>query len=93
MFGQLAEDRYLRDLRRPELVDAAAHYLGKISTLHPFREGNGRAERAFLAQPAAEAGHSLDWSGLDEDENVEASVASFRGDLDPLRRLLSRQLS
>lgn len=93
LFGQLAEDRYLRDLRRAEFVDAAAHYLAEINALHPFREGNGRAQRAFLAQLAAEARHPLDWSGLDEGENVEASVASFRGDLGPLRRLLNRHLS
>ena len=93
LFGQLAEDRYLRDLRRAEFVDAAAHYLGEINALHPFREGNGRAQRAFLAQLAGEAGHPLDWSELDEGENVEASVASLRADLGPLRRLLSRHLS
>lgn len=93
LFGQLAEDRCLRDLRQAEFVDAAAHYHGEINALHPFREGNGRAQRAFLAQLAAEAGHPLDWSGLDEGENIEASVASLHGDLGPLRRLLNRHLS
>lgn len=93
LFGHLAEDRYLRDLRRAQFVDAAAHYLGEINALHPFREGNGRAQRAFLAQLADQAGHPLDWSGLDEAKNSEPSVASLHGDLGPLRRLLNRHLS
>lgn len=93
LFDQLAEDRHLQDLPRDEFLDAAAHYLGEINALHPFREGNGRAQRAFLTPLAAEAGHPIDWSDLDEAENVEASEASFRGDLGPLRRLLDRHLS
>lgn len=56
---------------------------------HPFREGNGRTQRAFLRQLAREAGYDLDWSGVDRDTNIAASVQSLLGHDDLLRNILS----
>ncbi|ELP64827.1 hypothetical protein STRTUCAR8_03290 [Streptomyces turgidiscabies Car8] len=38
---------------------------GDLNVLHPSREGNGRAQRAFLAQLGAAAGYALNLSGMD----------------------------
>lgn len=61
-----------------------------MNALHPFRDGNGRAQRAFFAQIGAEAGYRIDWTAVDVDENVQASRASLSGDHEPLRALLER---
>lgn len=61
---------------------------GNSQVLHPFREGNGRAQRAFLAQLSADAGYALNWSGLDPQGNEDASVKSFLGDNNLLEQLL-----
>jgi cell filamentation protein len=58
--------------------------------LHPFRDGNGRTQRAFRAQLARQAGHQLRWAPMDPTENTAASRASLRGDNAPLRALLER---
>jgi cell filamentation protein len=57
-----------------------AHYYGEINAVHPFREGNGRAHRAFLRQLALDAGHTLAWEHLDAVALVHASQRSFQGD-------------
>ncbi|MEV4410485.1 Fic family protein [Catellatospora sp. NPDC049609] len=88
VFGTLAKERFLRGLARPAFVDRLTHYFAEINAIHPFREGNGRAQRAFFRQLSREAGWALDWSGLDPAANEEASRASLRGDNDPLRILL-----
>ena len=36
-------------------------FLADINALHPFREGNGRAQRAFFSQLAHDAGHFIAW--------------------------------
>ncbi len=56
--------------------------------MHPFREGNGRAQRASFAQLARDAGFTLAWQHLDAARNVEASVAIMRGDPGPMREML-----
>ncbi|MFE3247328.1 Fic/DOC family protein [Streptomyces sp. NPDC059209] len=61
---------------------------GDLNVLHPFREGNGRAQRALLVQLSTDAGYVLNWSGMDPQRNEDASVKSFLGDNDLLEQLL-----
>jgi cell filamentation protein len=88
VFGGLAKERYLRGLPRDGFLDRSTHYFAEVNAIHPFREGNGRAQRAFFRQLSREAGWPIDWSDLDPDANEDASMASLRGDNGPLRRLL-----
>ncbi|HWH31039.1 MAG TPA: Fic family protein [Egibacteraceae bacterium] len=90
IFRHLAEERYLVGLPREQFVDRLTHFLSDVNALHPFRDGNGRAQRAFFRHLAAEAGWHLDWTGVTAEENVAASASSLVGDLEPLRRLLDR---
>lgn len=88
IFGQLRDERFLRGLERDKFLDRLTYYLGEINAVHPFREGNGRAQRAFFEQLAHEAGYSLNWQHLDADRNVVASVAVMQGDPAPMRTML-----
>ncbi len=88
IFGQLGKNDFLRRLARKEFLDRLTYYLGEVNAVHPFREGNGRAQRAFFEQLASEAGYTLDWQHLDANRNVAASVAIMHGDADPMRKML-----
>lgn len=88
VFRALERDQHLRGLEQQQFVERAAHYLGEVNALHPFREGNGRAQRAFFSQLARDAGYRLRWGDVEPARNVEASIASLRGDPLPLRELL-----
>lgn len=61
----LANEDHLRALEREEFVTRLAYYYAELNAVHPFREGNGRTQRAFLGHIAAEAGapHRLDRLG------------------------------
>ncbi|RJO79974.1 cell filamentation protein Fic [Nocardia panacis] len=88
VFDRLAKEQHLRGMKQPEFTDRLAYYFAEVNAVHPFREGNGRTQRAFFRQLAAEAGWRLDWSALDATRNTHASMASLRGDNQPLRDLL-----
>jgi cell filamentation protein len=91
VFGKLARrDHYLRDLDRAPFVAKLADLLGDINALHPFREGNGRTQRAFLAQLARAAGHPIRWGAMDPEVNIVASQAAHRGDNEPLAAMLDQ---
>lgn len=55
VFGALAAEKHLRGLQKAAFVERLAVYYGAINTLHPFREGNGRATQTFLRQLARQA--------------------------------------
>jgi len=88
IFRQLHDEDCLCGLRRDAFVGRLAYYLGEVNALHPFREGNGRAQRAFFGQLARDAGFTLAWQHLDPVRNVEASAAIMRGDPEPMREML-----
>ena len=88
IFRELHDEECLRGLRHDVFVGRLAYYLGEVNALHPFREGNGRAQRAFFRQLARDAGFTLAWQRLDPVRNVEASAAIMRGDPEPMREML-----
>jgi cell filamentation protein len=88
VFSALAKEQHLRGLPRTRFVDRLTHYLAEVNAIHPFREGNGRTQRAFFDQLSRDAGWPIDWSSLNRDRNTAASIASLRGDNRPLRALL-----
>ncbi|MEU8648908.1 Fic family protein [Streptomyces sp. NPDC048737] len=93
VFGCLASSGHLRGLPRQEFVVRLAELYGDLNVLHPFREGNGRAQKAFLAQLSADAGYDLNWSGMDARRNEDASVKSFLGDNSLLEQVLDELIA
>lgn len=90
IFARLAVEGYLRGLDRAAFLDGLTILFAEVNALHPFREGNGRTLRAFLAQLSRAAGHPVRWAGLEREENVAAAKAAHAGELAPLRALLDR---
>lgn len=80
VFGELTAEHLLVGLARNAFVIRVAHYYGEINAIHPFREGNGRTQRAFLGQLARDAGWRIAWSELDAAQNDTASAAALHGD-------------
>jgi cell filamentation protein len=70
-------------------VAGLAEAYADVNALHPFREGNGRAQRAFLKQLSADVGRTISWAGLDPAQN---EAAGFRGDLEPLIVMLDKHV-
>jgi len=78
-FGsELQKERYLASLAFDELVSRLAYFLGELNALHPFRDGNGRAQREFIRQLAERNGHALVWSRVSREQMIEASKLSFQ---------------
>jgi cell filamentation protein len=90
LFSWLTRKDHLRGLPRDAFVDGLTELHSDLNALHPFRDGNGRAQRAFLGQLAREAGHPIRWAGLDAEENAMASKAAHEGDDQALRAMLDR---
>jgi cell filamentation protein len=92
-FAKLTSESLLISLAPQTFAARAAFYLGEINAIHPFREGNGRAQREFIRQLALRAGHPLSWAGFTQDEMIAASVQSHTvGDNTQLAAIIERAL-
>jgi cell filamentation protein len=88
VFSALAAEKYLNNLESTALARRLAHYLSEINAIHPFREGNGRVQRIFTSQLAEQAGYSLDYSALGQEEIYSVMQSSFLGNEKPLADLI-----
>lgn len=88
LFADLARAGHLRGLDAEAFAAGAAHFLSELNVIHPFREGNGRAQKAFLMLLAERAGHRLDVRRIHRQSYIEAMIAAFHGDETQLVTLL-----
>ncbi len=72
------------------LATALVAQLRISRAIHPFREGNGRAQQEFLRELAARSGHELSWARVSREDMYRESAVSFKtGSSSGLAKLLS----
>lgn len=74
-------------------VDTITDFYERTNELHPFREGNGRTQCVFLSQLADHAGYILDFTCVDPDDLMIATIQSASGVNDFLRALFMGMVS
>lgn len=89
---RLAAQDFLRGLPPHAFAERAGELLGDVNYVHPFREGNGRAQLIYLKQLARQAGHPLDLTRLDRDSWMEASREAHLGRYEAMGRCIARAL-
>lgn len=92
IFKRLAEEKHLAGLDPTTFSDRAAYYLGELNALHPFREGNGRAQREFVSHLAQATGYYVAWENVKQPDMLQASIESFNGDTSKLAALIRDNL-
>ena len=92
LFNGLHRDNRLRGLSAKDFARSAAAFLATLNVIHPFRDGNGRAQLAFMALVADHGGHRLHLEKLQPERFLAAMIRSFHGDEGPLSKQLVRLL-
>lgn len=92
IFQQLAKENHLTGLGPDAFSDRAAYYLGELNALHPFREGNGRAQREFISHLAQANGYYVAWENVSQADMLTAAIQSFSGSTSGLKKLISENL-
>ena len=93
LFRKLRAERLLVNLDRTSFLARFAYYFGEVNALHPFREGNGRAQRAFFRQLALQAGWHVEFDVIAKEPFYEACRQSMVDSDDLLRELFDAALT
>ena len=78
-FERLKNQNYFKNLELDDFVEKITDFYCVTNNLHPFREGNGRTQRVFLSQLALNAGYEMDFSNMDTDELMVATIQAANG--------------
>ena len=93
LFTQLKNEQFLKKTEPAKIAGRLAYYMGEINAIHPFREGNGRTQRIFIAQLAKEAGFELTFSKATQEEMINASIQAHRCDYKGLESIIEKGLT
>ncbi len=74
------------------MADAMADLYCELNMLHPFRDGNGRAQRFFFEEMAFLLGYEIIWPSISQEEWVEANIAGANLNLEPLKLIFRQAL-
>ncbi|MGN0475798.1 MAG: Fic/DOC family protein [Ruminococcus sp.] len=83
-FKRIKSHNYFLDMNFDAFVENIVDLYCTLNMIHPFREGNGRTERIFIAQLIRFNGYNIDFSEIDTDYLMIATIQSAQGVTDNL---------
>ena len=93
LFEKLQHAEAFAGLDQEAFLDNLTPFLSELNAIHPFREGNGRTQLAFLGLIGEHSGHPFHFERLDRETYLPAVIASYFGKLQPLRGELRKLLT
>ena len=93
LFDALEAEAYFKGQEKEEFTLSMSIFMNGLNILHPFREGNGRVQRIFMQYLAENAGYTLNFQDILEDEMTKASIAGASGDLALVRNIFTKTIS
>lgn len=78
-FARLKSENYFKGQAFNEFVRNIVDFYCVTNMLHPFREGNGRTQRIFISQLIRFAGYEIDFSSINTDNLMSATIQSANG--------------
>ena len=90
--SRIVATEYFRNKKLADFAQAAGRIIGDVNDVHPFREGNGRAQAQYLKQLAERAGPGLDLTRLEPATWVASSVQAHEGAYESMVRAIRAAL-
>lgn len=90
---RLVAGNFLQNLTAGEFAKQAGEIIGDINYAHPFREGNGRTQLAYLKRLAEQAGHHLDLRKIDRHLWKKASREAHLGEYNQMAHCIGAAVS
>lgn len=86
-FMRLKDNNYFQNKSFDEFTDNIVDFYCVTNMIHPFREGNGRTQRLFISQLIRFNNYDIDFSSIDKDELMLATIHASNGITDYLKEI------
>ena len=93
IFCRLVNTDFLKRLHARDFLDEFTDIFCELNFLHPFREGNGRIQRLFLTMLLKNLDKKIDFSEIDKDLFMIATIKSVSGDVFMLKNIFADNIS
>ena len=77
LFHEIENTKLLFETDFQKQIQHLSYVMAELNAIHSFREGNGRCIREFIRCISLHYGFSLQWSLIDPETLIQASIASI----------------
>lgn len=91
-FAKLKNENYFKNQDFNVFIDNIVDFYCVTNMLHPFREGNGRTQRIFISQLIRFAGYNIDFSSINTDDLMSATIHAANGIDDFLKEIFKNAI-
>lgn len=89
LLSLLAKDNFLLGLEYSDFIEKLSEYYCELNMIHPFREGNGRAQRIFFEHLVINAGFEISFDTVSVDDWIEANILGVNCDYAKMKAVLN----
>jgi cell filamentation protein len=91
-FKRLENVNFFKGLAKETFVEEIVDFYQTTNYLHPFREGNGRTQRIFISKLIKYNGYDFDFSNIDPDLLMIATIKASNGISDDLYNIFKNEI-
>ena len=91
-FKRLKDNDCFRNNSFEDFVENIVDFYQVTNMIHPFREGNGRTQRLFITQLIRFNNYDINFSEIDSDELMIATIQAANGVKDNLVRIFKESI-
>lgn len=91
-FDRLKSNNYFQNITFDNFVENVVDLYCTLNMLHPFREGNGRTQRIFISQLIRFNGYDIDFSEIDSDYLMIATIQAAQGVTDNITKIFKENI-
>lgn len=91
-FDRLQKENYFKGAPKEKFIEKIVDFYQATNFLHPFREGNGRTQRIFISKLIKLNGYEFNFSTINPDLLMIATIKASNGITDDLYQLFKEQI-
>lgn len=91
-FRRLRSNNFFQNMDFDTFIENIVDFYCVTNIIHPFREGNGRTQRVFLVQLLNFNDYIIDFSEIDTDELMIATIQASNGVRDYLINIFKKSI-
>lgn len=93
IFRTLAARHFFADIdNKATLAQELAVLYADLNMVHPFRDGNGRAQRLLFEHLALNCGYQIDWRSTPQQQWIDANIRGVYCDFQALQAIFMSEL-
>ena len=89
----MQKEDYFRKNSKEKFIEEIVDFYQTTNYLHPFREGNGRTQRIFISKLIKLNGYEFNFSNINPDLLMIATIKASGGTTDDLHQLFREQIN